>query len=161
MRKLAYTWATWFGTGYSPFAPGTVGSLAAIPVVWYLALCGKLFLGIFAVVAMFSGVWVSNIVSNNLGADDPQIVVIDEVLGMAIALLLVPAELLSFGSASGWIIIIFSFLSFRFFDVWKPWPASYFDEEMHNGWGMMLDDLAAGIFSMLFTYFFITLVYDY
>lgn len=149
MRFLAYTWATWFGSGFMPLAPGTAGSLASLPIVWFFALQGTVPLFLFVIFTFVSGVVVSNFVSKDKSDGDPQIVVIDEVCGQAITLLLIPVSELNPFSLNGWIIVFLSFGLFRLFDVWKPWPASYFDKKVHNGWGMMLDDVAAGIYAMI------------
>jgi len=152
LRLIYYAWATWFGSGYSPVAPGTAGSLAALPFVWFFAGLGFFPLLIFAVVTFITGVAVSQYISRDSSSDDPQIVVIDEVCGMAISMLLVPSEYLNLFSLNSWVVVLSSFGLFRLFDVWKPWPASYFDGSVHNGWGMMLDDVAAGIYSMIGTF---------
>lgn len=159
MKFLNYTWATWFGSGFSPLAPGTAGSIAAIPFVWWFASIGFLPLFIFACFTFFTGVYVSNYIMKDRNASDPQIVVIDEVCGQAISLLLIPYTELSSLNLKSSLIILVSFSFFRLFDIWKPWPASYFDGKMHNAWGMMLDDVAAGIYSMVVTFIFYRL-YD-
>lgn len=152
MKFLNYTWATWFGFGYCPLAPGTAGSIAAIPFVWYFAVLGFIPLFIFAVFTLITGALVSKYVMKDKSSNDPQIVVIDEVCGAAISLFLIPsAELASINLKSS-LIILTSFAFFRLFDIWKPWPASYFDGKMHNEWGMMLDDVAAGIYAMISTF---------
>jgi len=152
LKFLNYTWATWFGSGFCPLAPGTAGSMAAIPFVWWFASAGHIPLLMFALFTFFTGVYVSGYIMKDQNAQDPQIVVIDEVCGMAISLLLIPsAEFAKFDMKS-FFIILASFSSFRLFDIWKPWPASYFDGKMHNAWGMMLDDVAAGIYSMIATF---------
>lgn len=152
MRFLCYTWATWFGSGYCPVAPGTAGSLAALPFVWFFALQGFFPLLAFVLVTFLSGVAVSFYISTDKTADDPQIVVIDEVCGMGISLLMIPAQQLDPLTFKGWAVVLISFGLFRLFDVLKPWTASYFDGKMHNGWGMMLDDVAAGIYAMAGTF---------
>jgi phosphatidylglycerophosphatase A len=96
LKFLNYLWATWFGSGYAPLAPGTAGSLAALPFVWFFATLGKTELLIFAVFTFITGVAVSNFISNDKTADDPQIVVIDEVCGQALAFLLIPVDFLMF-----------------------------------------------------------------
>ncbi|HSW60053.1 MAG TPA: phosphatidylglycerophosphatase A [bacterium] len=150
---MCYTWATWFGSGYSPVAPGTAGSLAALPFVWFFARLGFFPLAAFAVVTFITGVAVSQYISTDSSADDPQIVVIDEVCGMSISMLMIPSGYLDISSLWSWMIVLASFGFFRLFDVWKPWPASYFDGSVHNGWGMMLDDVAAGVYAMICTFF--------
>jgi phosphatidylglycerophosphatase A len=152
LRFLNYLWATWFGSGYAPVAPGTAGSLAALPFVWAFAALGRVELAFFAVFTFITGVMVSNYISKDKTADDPQIVVIDEVCGQAIAFLLIPSDFLEPATFKFWFIALISFAFFRLFDVWKPWPASFFDSKMHNGWGMMLDDVAAGVYAMFATY---------
>lgn len=152
MRFLCYTWATWFGSGFTPVAPGTAGSLAALPFVWFFAVNGFFPLLLFILVTLFSGVAVSYYISSDKSADDPQIVVIDEVCGMGISILMIPAADLDPFTFKAWAIVLISFGFFRLFDIWKPWPASYFDSKVHNGWGMMLDDVVAGVYAMGATY---------
>lgn len=148
MKFVCYIWATWFGSGFFPVAPGTAGSIAALPFVWFFARMGFLPLFIFTLFAFITGVAVSNYISGKTVSDDPQIVVIDEVCGMGLTFFLVPVEVLDPFSWKGWVIALIATVLFRIFDVWKPWPASFFDKKMHNGWGMMLDDVAAGVYSM-------------
>lgn len=152
MKFLNYTWATWFGSGYCPVAPGTAGSLAAIPFVWWFATQGFIPLFLFAVFTFFTGLAVSRFVMKDRNSSDPQLVVIDEVCGQAISLFLIPSYELSTINFKSSVIILISFGFFRLFDVWKPWPASFFDGKMHNEWGMMLDDVAAGIYAMIGTF---------
>ncbi len=158
MKKISYIFGTWFGTGYFPVAPGTAGSFVAIPFVWFFAVWGKIPLAIFILLTLFVGVIASYVISADSKLDDPQIVVIDEVHGQALSLFLIPASFFHLNSILSWMVVLFSFGAFRLFDIWKPFPASFFDEKVHNGWGMMLDDTMAGIYAMFSTYIFYMLL---
>ena len=162
MKKLAFIWGTWFGSGYFPIASGTAGSLAAIPFVWGCALLGPSYLLAFAIFTFITGVWASHVVSKATNNGDPQIVVIDEVHGQALSLLLISLlnpQIFDPTTFKAWFVVGVSFILFRIFDVAKPWPASFFDKKMHGGWGMMLDDSAAGIYAMIGTYLIYFLVF--
>jgi len=133
--RVAHVLAIWFGCGRVPKAPGTAGTLGAIPL--YLLLVhhgGTLAVAAAAAVITAVGVWASNQVVRKLGIKDPQIVCIDEVAGVLITLLAAPA---------GWIGLAAGVVLFRLFDQWKPWPANA-AERLPEGWGVMMDDVAAG-----------------
>jgi len=140
MKTLAGLTATFFGAGYFPFAPGTFASLETaliyaligwrLPVLPYLLILAALFLVGTAAADTFARV---------LGQKDPRPVVIDEVVGQGIALFLAPP-------AWGW--IAGGFFLFRVFDVLKPWPIHKL-EALPGGWGIMADDVLAGVFSAL------------
>jgi phosphatidylglycerophosphatase A len=133
--------ASGFGSGLIPFAPGTAGSAAALlpwlllrelPMAWVLVAIGLAFL---------LGIWASNIVIDRLGISDPGVIVWDEFVGQWITLLplmLWPAH---------WSWIFAGFLIFRVFDVVKPWPCSWADRRVKGGFGVMLDDVLAGVYS--------------
>jgi phosphatidylglycerophosphatase A len=130
--------ATGMGVGFAPFAPGTFGSLLGL-VLWLL-LPASLPLQLTAVLSVFVlGAWSGGITERRLNRTDPAPVVIDEVLGMWITLLGVPA-----GAAS----ILGGFLLFRVFDVLKPYPANRL-ERLHGGIGVMADDAMAGVYANL------------
>lgn len=135
--------ATWCGCGLMRPGPGTWGSLGALPFgIILLVLGGPILLGVAALALFPAGIWATRQILKNAGPEesDPQIVVVDEVVGQWIALL--PALLNP-------LYIIFAFALFRFFDVIKPWPVSYFDQKVPGAWGVMLDDVAAGILAAL------------
>lgn len=135
--------ASGFGSGLSPYAPGTAGSLAAL-IPW-LAL-RELPLPAYALalaLAFALGVWASNRVVARLRIADPGVVVWDEFVGQWIAL----APLLV--QPAGWPWIVAAFVLFRLFDVWKPWPVSWADRSVDGGLGVMLDDVLAGIYAAL------------
>ncbi len=134
--------ATWFGCGLMRPGPGTWGSVGALPFgIFFLVFCSPVVLALAAITLFFIGIWATRQVLTMSGDDsDPQIVVIDEVVGQWIAL--IPAALSP-------ISVILALILFRIFDVWKPWPIGYFDQKIPGAWGVMLDDVAAGILAAL------------
>jgi phosphatidylglycerophosphatase A len=132
--------ATWFGCGYSKVAPGTVGTLGTLPFAFFLHQFGIVPYWAATVVVTLAGVWASTRVAEELGVEDPQIVVIDEVSGTLIAI----------GLASGlvfrenyWLFGI-AVAGFRLFDIWKPGPIDSV-QSLPKGWGIMADDVLAGV----------------
>ena len=136
MDYAALAIATW-GVGYLPVAPGTFGSLVGIGV--FVLLKWWLVQVIALVVITLAGIWAASRVERILGSKDPGKVVVDEVAGQMIALL--PLSLLALGKL--WIIV--SFILFRLFDIFKPYPARRF-EALRGGLGIMADDLVAGFY---------------
>lgn len=128
------------GSGLSPFAPGTAGSLAALPFAWWLKdlpLGAYLFVLLAATVL---GFYVCEQVGRHLGVHDHGSIVWDEFCGLWLSVILIPKT---------WPWLILGFFVFRFCDIVKPWPARWFDRRMSNGVGVMLDDIAAGLWSLL------------
>ncbi len=124
-------------SGKSPFAPGTAGTavgvllyllLKGLPLAWYL---------LASVLVTAIGIWTAGEAEKLLGKKDARSIVIDEIAGYLISMILVP---------SGWGFIIAGFFVFRFFDVVKPWPLNRL-QDLHGGWGVMLDDVGAGIYT--------------
>jgi phosphatidylglycerophosphatase A len=129
--------ATWFGCGFLPWAPGSWGALAALPFAWLIAWWGGAVGLVVAAAALFAlGCWVAGIVANLLAARDPGCIVIDEVAGQWLTLAVAPLDPWSYGAG---------FLLFRFFDVVKPWPVSWADRNIAGGFGIMADDILAGL----------------
>jgi phosphatidylglycerophosphatase A len=125
-----------FGAGLSPRAPGTAGTLAAVPL--YLLL-RPLSLGLYLAVlltAFMVGVWACGKTGRELKSHDHRAIVWDEVLGYLVTMTAAP---------QGWRWVVLGFLLFRFFDILKPWPIRVLDRRIHGGLGVMLDDLAAGL----------------
>lgn len=129
-----------FGAGLSPMAPGTAGTL--VGVVLYLVLSmlpATLYVlivaGLFAV-----GMWAVGAVAEQLGADDPQSIVWDEVVGFLVAMIAAPAGIM-------WIIA--GFLLFRAFDIYKPWPISSVEARFRGALGIMLDDVVAALYTWI------------
>ena len=135
-RHPAFFVAFGFGSGLMPKAPGTWGTLAAIPLYLLLANTAWYFYLMATVLAFILGVYVSNIVSRELGEHDYQGIVWDEVVGYLLTMFLAPPGLI-------WIIV--GFVLFRIFDIWKPQPIRWVDERIHGGLGIMLDDVLAAI----------------
>lgn len=129
--------ATAFGIGHIPFAPGTFGSAAALPLVMILAPLGPILYSCVAVATALIAIWAAHAGARRFGLADPRPVVIDEVAGQLVALALVP---LSIGSVAA------GFLLFRFFDIVKPFPADRM-ERLRGGYGIVLDDLVAGLYA--------------
>jgi phosphatidylglycerophosphatase A len=135
----ALAFATW-GVGFLPLMPGTFGSLVGIGVFWLL---GSLVFQVVGVVVITGlGIWAATRTEQILRVKDPGKVVVDEVAGQMIALLPVSA----FGL--NWVWVIVSFILFRLFDIFKPYPARRF-EALRSGLGIMADDLVAGVYAAL------------
>jgi phosphatidylglycerophosphatase A len=132
---------TWFGVGLLPIAPGSWGSLAALPFAWAIvSLWGVAGLGAAAAIAFVVGWWAAATVANASAVKDPRAIVIDEVAAQWLVLLAAPPALLPYALA---------FLLFRIFDIWKPWPARWADRDLKGGLGIMLDDLFAAVYAIL------------
>jgi len=154
-KKFAYAIATFFGVGYFPIAPGTAGSLITLPIAFYFTYYGN----IFAMLAFLAIVYAIGTVASKevlkYAKHDPSFIVIDEVAGQMIPFLFAPQVFFYiFGillEPKGWWIFVAlpSFILFRVFDIFKPFPASYFDKKVLNAHGVMLDDVAAGIYAFL------------
>lgn len=123
------------GAGLSPVAPGTIGTLAAIPLYLLLSEGGPLIYAILVLVLFFVGVVASAQSERILGVQDHSGIVIDEVLGFLIAMSFTEPTLNH---------LIAGFLLFRFFDIVKPWPIRWLDQHVKGGLGIMLDDIVAG-----------------
>lgn len=140
LRHPAGWIASGFGSGFSPRAPGTVGTAAALLPWLGLRTLPLPYYALAIALAFAIGVWASAWVVRRSGVQDPQVVVWDEFVGVWIALLAAPA---------GWSWMLAGFALFRLFDIWKPLPVSWADEKIHGGFGVMLDDVIAGIYALL------------
>lgn len=139
IARIAKIIATFFGAGLSPKAPGTLGSLAALPFAWYLFEWGGAPALMLATILVFLvGVWAAGRYANEIGLTDPSAVVIDEVAGQWLTLLVVPNDLILYG---------LGFVLFRMFDIFKPWPVSWADQKIKGGFGIMFDDILAGVYA--------------
>ena len=143
---VAVVIASWFGSGFAPTAPGTAGSLAALPLIWVLFYSNSPWLVVAVTVFLFvAGTWAAGVVGQSWGEVDHGSIVIDEVVGMVLAVSL-PFYLLG-----QWVDLLavagLSFITFRCFDIVKPWPVSLIDRRMKTGMGVMIDDVAAGLYA--------------
>jgi phosphatidylglycerophosphatase A len=137
--NIAIVAATFFGSGKFPFASGTAGSIAALPVIWLVhSNLGVSAVIAFAVILFFVGIWASTIYIDVSGDNDPSPVVIDEVVGQAIAVSFLPIGLVEYGVA---------FVLFRIFDITKIWPANWAEQRLKGGLAVMLDDVVAGLYA--------------
>lgn len=133
--------ATWGGSGYLPKAPGTWGSLAALPFAWILyQWSGPQALLIAAALVFAIGVVAADRYMALSGEHDPGPVVVDEVAGQWLTLSMVPLD-------PAWFVA--GFLAFRLFDVVKPWPIRWADQRVKGGFGVMFDDVLAGVYALL------------
>ena len=132
-----------FGIGFIPIASGTFGSLAGLLIGYILYLINfNLFFIIIPLLFIF-GVIASNTYQKQTGEKDSSVIVIDEVVGQLIAMIFVVDNLT---------LVLCSFIIFRIFDIFKPWPASFADKKMDGGLGVMLDDVFAGIYAAILIY---------
>lgn len=128
------------GSGLMPKAPGTFGTLVAVPL-FYLLSAFDLYVYLLAVVAVTAlGIYACGYTSRSLGVHDHPGIVIDEVAGYLVTMIAMPANLTS---------MLLGFILFRFFDILKPWPISWLDRKVSGGFGIMVDDLLAGFFALI------------
>jgi len=128
------------GSGAAPFAPGTFGTLAAIPFYLLLSYLPLNFYLIFVIGFIIFSSWVSDRLSQEIKVHDHPGMNIDEFAGFFVTMIAAPA---------GWLWIAYGFVLFRLFDIFKPWPISYIDKHVHGGFGMILDDVVAGFVSFI------------
>ena len=149
-KILCYILCSWFGTGFCPVASGTAGSFATLPLAFIMAYFFG-FWGILAatVICFFVGVIASKEVLKYT-KHDPSLIVIDETAGQLLSFVLVANALE--GNLHAWWTYLLGFALFRLFDITKPQPAKYFDSKVLNAWGVMLDDIAAGVYAAILLY---------
>lgn len=140
-QKPSYFIAFGLGSGAMPFAPGTFGTLACIPFYLMLSdhLLPNLYLG-FVVIFIILSAFLSELISRQIHIHDHPGMCIDEFAGFFVTMIYAP---------KGWVWVLIGFILFRFFDIVKPWPINLVDEKMQGGFGMVFDDVLAGIFSMV------------
>jgi phosphatidylglycerophosphatase A len=140
LRNPLHLLAFGFGSGLAPKAPGTLGTLVAVPL--YLLLQGLPLVVYLSLVltGFLAGIWICGRTSRDLGVHDHGGIVWDEIIGYLLTMALAP---------SGWEWVLLGFLLFRFFDILKPWPIRWFDQRVPGGFGIMFDDLLAGLYAGL------------
>lgn len=140
LKNPVHFLALGFGSGLAAKAPGTFGTLAAIPLyllmaplplTWYIGL---------TLVGVFAGFYICGKAAQDMGVHDHGAIVWDEVVGLLITMIAAPA---------GWGWLLVGFGLFRFFDIIKPWPIRWLDAKVHGGFGIMIDDVLAGVFAFI------------
>lgn len=159
MYKFSNVLATWFGTGLAAKAPGTIGSTGTIPLVILISYFFDYWALLFAAAILFVvGVWATKEVLKDTTEDDPSEVVIDETVGMLLTFIFVTQYLDH--TLKNWWIYLVGFLIFRFFDIYKFGIVKYFDNKK-NAWGVMLDDVFAGLRASVVLFVICYLVFEY
>ncbi len=139
-RDPVHFLALGFGSGCAPKAPGTFGTVAAIPLYW---LAQDLSLGVFiglTALMFLIGIWLCDRTAKDLGEHDHPSIVWDEIVGYFATMIAAP---------TGWVWILVGFVLFRIFDILKPWPIKTVDQQVSGGFGIMLDDLLAAVYAGL------------
>ena len=139
LGRAALFLASWFFTGLMPKAPGTIGTLAAIPMVWAIHFLGPVYGGVCLLILISVAVMTSGLSEKLMGRGDPSEIVIDEVAGFSVTLFLLPLS---------WFNLTLGFFLFRLFDISKPFPIRSL-EKVKGGVGIVLDDILAGIYANL------------
>ncbi len=129
-----------FGSGLAPKAPGTFGTLAAIPIFLLLSLLSPWVYMSAVLLMSIAGIYICGKTAKDVGVHDHGAIVWDEFVGFFITMFMVPLSVTS---------IIVGFILFRLFDIFKPWPISIADKKLQGGFGIMFDDVLAGIFSLV------------
>ena len=130
--------STALGAGLLPLAPGTWGTIVAIPLAWWLDRLGQpWFLGVLAVIVVVGSI-AADVYCDATGRQDNQQIVIDEVAGYLLTLAFVPRTMPN---------LLAGFVLFRLFDIWKPPPVRWVDRKVHGGFGVVADDLAAAVYA--------------
>ncbi len=141
--------ATGLGVGYSPIAPGTLGTLLAIPVYYFLSNIASPIYEVTLIGFFFLSVWISENAETFFGKKDDRRIVIDEIMGFLITMLWVPKTVR---------FIIIGFFLFRFFDILKPFPIRHLERRLKGGFGVVLDDVMAGVYTSIILHFFYAII---
>ena len=140
MRHPVHFLALGFGSGLAPKAPGTFGTVAALPLVILLSLYTSFSVYLtLTIIACVVGIWICGKTADDMQVHDDSSIVWDEVAGMLITMLAVPLS---------WQTLLAGFVLFRLFDILKPWPIGYLDKHVDGGFGIMIDDVLAGVFAL-------------
>jgi len=130
--------ATGFFVGYIPFAPGTFGSIVGLPLCFLLSKTKLSVAILFILIFIFLAIWISNRAEKILKRNDPGCIVIDEIVGIMVTFFGIPFNTIS---------AIAGFVTFRFFDVLKPFPIRTMERKLTGGSGIVIDDFLAGVYS--------------
>lgn len=143
LKNPVHLLAFGFGSGLARKAPGTFGTLAAIPIFLLICQLPHLYYVLFVVVTGLAGIYICGKTASDLRVHDHGGIVWDEMVGFWITMMFIPVS---------WHSILTGFLLFRLFDIWKPFPIRWLDKQVKGGFGIMIDDVLAGIFSWLCLY---------
>lgn len=131
--------AVGFGSGLAPKAPGTAGTVVAVPLYLLMQSLPLVSYLLITTCLFIAGIWICAYTAEKLGVHDHPSIVIDEIVGYLITMVAAP---------EGWLAVAIGFILFRLLDALKPWPISWFDRSVNGGLGIMLDDVVAGIIAM-------------
>jgi phosphatidylglycerophosphatase A len=153
----AHLIALGFGAGLAPRAPGTAGTLVAIPIAWVLLLAfPPLLVAFMAIPAFFLGVWACNVTGRDLGAEDHGSMVIDEIVAfLPLSALSLPSTL----ATGNPVLLVAAFALFRLFDIVKPPPIRALEKNVRGGLGVMIDDVVAAFYAYVAFVIFIVVMY--
>lgn len=140
LKNPVHFLALGFGSGLLPRAPGTFGTLAAIPVYWSLSHLSMAWYLAVVLLLSVAGVAICEYTSRKLNVHDHPGIVFDEIVGYLLTMVALPVDL-------GWMLA--GFIAFRFFDIVKPWPISWLDKSVKGGFGIMVDDVLAALMAWL------------
>lgn len=142
-RNPVHCLAFGFGSGLSPKAPGTAGTLLAVPCFLLLCQLPFSYYLLFLIAATGLGIWLCDKTARDLRVHDHPGIVWDEMVGYWITMLCMPATIIN---------VVTGFLLFRLFDIWKPFPIRWFDRKVKGGFGIMIDDVVAGLMAWFCLY---------
>ena len=140
LKNTHHMIALGFGTGLYKKAPGTLGTLVAIPFFLAINKADIYLQLLFAVMVFFLGIWSSNVTSKSLKLKDPSCIVIDEIAAFLLLLILINPNTYQ---------LIYVFILFRIFDIWKPYPILWLEKKYSGGFGIMIDDIAAALMALI------------
>ena len=147
-KNLSAFLALGFGSGLIKKAPGTFGTLVAIPFFLFLQLLSQPLIYLFIITMFFIGIYVADKTSQALAMEDPSCIVIDEVVGFLLLIILV-GQLSEVGVSITKIDFLMAFILFRFFDILKPFPIDLLEKKFKGGFGIMIDDIGAAIYAYI------------
>ncbi|MEC8859842.1 MAG: phosphatidylglycerophosphatase A [Pseudomonadota bacterium] len=139
-RNPVHFLAFGLGSGAAPVAPGTFGTLAAVLIYLALPSMGWMWYLLMLLLTFVAGIWLCGKTADDIGVHDHGGIVWDEFVGLWLTMFLAPP---------GWVWLVLGFVLFRIFDVLKPWPIRWLDRRVAGGFGIMIDDILAGIFALL------------
>lgn len=143
IRNPVHLLAFGFGSGLAKKAPGTAGTLMAVPIYYGLFGLGANVYLVSLVVISLLGIWICGKTADDIGIHDHGGIVWDEIAGYLLTMLWVPLT---------WMNIVLGFVLFRLFDILKPWPINLLDRHVKGGFGIMVDDILAGLMAALCLY---------